>query len=88
MDSEDRTEVSVCIGTFDRAGMPIAITKHLSEFATVAFQSITLNMLLSRCFNLELAEVTYIRNEDGSTIRIERNFKGFIGYLEASNKIN
>jgi hypothetical protein len=84
MDSEDKTEVSVCIGTFDSAGMPVSITKHLSDFATVAFQSITLSMLIARSLNLEPADVVYIHNEDGSTIRIERHLRGFISYLQAS----
>lgn len=84
MTHQDITEVSVCIGTFDPNGIPISIAKHLSDCATVAFQTITLNLLMSRSLNLEPAELAYIHNQDGSTIRIERNLKGFIGYLEAT----
>jgi hypothetical protein len=84
MANEDVTEVSVCIGTFDPNGIPISIAKHLSDCATVAFQSITLNLLLSRSLNMDLADVSYIHSKDGCTIRIERNLKGFIGYLEPS----
>ncbi len=78
---EDITTVSVCIGTFDQAGMPITITRHLSDCATVAFQGITLNLLLSRAFNLEAAETTVIQHQDGSSIRIDRTLKGFTGYV-------
>lgn len=81
---EDNTRVSVCVGTFDQFGMPITITKDLSQFATVAFQAITLNLLLTCSFDFEAAETTLIRHEDGSCIRIERTLKGFTAYLAAS----
>jgi hypothetical protein len=79
---EDTTEVSLCVGTFDSFGIPIAITKPYGDAATVAFQSITLNLLVAQCFNQDPASVAYIYNEDGSRLRIERNLKGFISYLE------
>jgi hypothetical protein len=78
---EDKTTVSVCIGTFDQSGMPIAITKHLSDCATIAFQSITLNLLLARAFDLEAADEIFAYHQDGSTIRIDRTLKGFTGYV-------
>lgn len=84
-EQQDVTEVSMCVGTFDRAGIPISITKQLDDCATVAFQSITLNLLISRCLNLESAKVSYVYCQDGSSLRIERNLKGFVGYLEATN---
>jgi hypothetical protein len=77
---EDNTTVSVCIGTFDPTGIPITITRHLSDCATVAFQAITLNLLLAQAFNLEPAETVEIHHEDGSGLRINRTLKGFIGY--------
>ncbi len=85
MEHEDATAVSACIGTFDNSGIPIVITKQFGDSATVTFQSITLNLLVSRCLNLDPASKSYIRREDGSSIRIERNLKGFIGYLEATD---
>ncbi|MCU0552751.1 MAG: hypothetical protein MUC48_25760 [Leptolyngbya sp. Prado105] len=77
---EENTTVSVCIGTFDAAGIPITITKHLSDCATIAFQSITLNLLLAQVFDLEAAETVQIQHQDGSSLRIERTHKGFTGY--------
>ncbi|MER3435246.1 MAG: hypothetical protein C4288_17975 [Leptolyngbya sp. ERB_1_1] len=59
----------------------IAITKHLSGCTTVAFQAITLNLLLCRLFRLEVAETTFICHLDRSSIRIDRTLKGFIGYV-------
>ena len=78
---EDNTTVSVCIGTFNQIGMPIAITKHFSDCATVAFQAITLNLLLSGAFNLEVADQALTYHQNGSTIRIDRTLKGFTGYV-------
>ncbi|GAP94939.1 hypothetical protein [Leptolyngbya sp. NIES-2104] len=78
---EDNTTVSVCVGTFDQFGMPITITKHLSDCATIAFQTITLNLLLAHALKLEAAETTIIRHTDGSHIRIDRTLKGFTGYV-------
>ncbi|MBE9010433.1 hypothetical protein IQ250_09470 [Pseudanabaenaceae cyanobacterium LEGE 13415] len=78
---EDNTTVSVCVGTFNPLGMPIAITKHLSDCATVAFQAITLNLLLSHAFKLDAAEITVIRHIEGSSIRVDRTLKGFTGYV-------
>jgi hypothetical protein len=85
MNLEDITKISACIGTFDSTGIPISITKQFGDTATVAFQSITLNLLVSRCFNSDPAMTSYIHRGDGSSIRIERNRKGYIGYLEATN---
>ena len=84
MANEELTEVSVCIGTFDPNGIPISIAKHLSDCATVAFQSITLNLLIARSLSTEPADLTYIHSKDGAIIRIERNAKGFVGYLGTS----
>jgi hypothetical protein len=78
---EDNTTVSVCVGTFDQFGMPITITKHLSDCATIAFQAITLNLLISRALGLEAAEATLIHHIEGSTIQIDRTLKGFTGYI-------
>ncbi len=78
---EDNTTVSVCVGTFDQLGMPITITKHLSDCATIAFQTITLNLLLSRAFSLEAAETSFVHHHDRSSIRIDRTLKGFTGYV-------
>lgn len=78
---EDSTTVSVCVGTFDPFGMPITITKHLSDCATIAFQAITLNLLLSHAFKIEAAETTVIRHVEGSSIRIDRTLKGYTGYV-------
>lgn len=78
---EDNTTVSVCVGTFDPFGMPITITKHLSDCATIAFQTITLNLLLAQALKLEAAETAVIRHIDGSSIRVDRTLKGFTGYV-------
>ncbi|KAM3097544.1 hypothetical protein ACKFKG_02360 [Phormidesmis sp. 146-35] len=86
MESEDKTELLVCVGTFDHAGIPITVTKHLSDRATVAFQTISLNMLVANLLDIAPAEVAYVHSKDGTSIKIERNFKGFIGYLQASNQ--
>jgi hypothetical protein len=84
MEHEDKTAVSACIGTFDCSGIPISVTKQFGDNATVTFQSITLNLLVSRCFNSDPAMTSYVHRGDGSSIRIERNRKGYIGYLEAT----
>ena len=82
MEPQDRPEFSVCIGTFDNSGVPIAVSNHMSDWATVAFQAISLNMLLADTLSLPLATVTHIRTKDGVSVRIERNPKGFTGYLD------
>ena len=80
--TDDKTESSICIGTFDSSGIPISVaTKQLSECAIVAFQTISLNRLIARCLSLDSADVTYIHKNDGSSIKIERSLKGFTGYL-------
>lgn len=81
-EAEDITIASLCVGTFDGFGIPITITQPFSDCATVAFQSITLNLLVSRCLNLEPAPTAYVHSQDGSRLRIERNLKGFISYVE------
>ena len=83
MEHQDRTEISVCIGTFDRAGVPIAVSGHMTDWATVAFQAISLNMLLSHTLKLPPANVTRVHTKDGASVRIERNHKGYTGYLDA-----
>jgi hypothetical protein len=82
MEHQDKTEISVCIGTFDTAGVPIAVSGHMSDWATVAFQAISLNMLLAHSLNSPPASVTHIHTKDGASVRIERNHKGFTGYLD------
>ncbi|OLP17119.1 hypothetical protein BST81_17335 [Leptolyngbya sp. 'hensonii'] len=81
MDTE-KTELVVCIGTFDSSGLPITIAKHLADYATVTFQALSLNMLVSRSLALGPMRTTYIRNKDGSVIRVERTARGFTAYLE------
>jgi hypothetical protein len=78
---EENTTVSVCVGTFDPSGIPITMTKHLSDCATIAFQSITLNLLLAKLFDLDAAEAVQIQHQDGSSLRIEKTLKGFTGYV-------
>lgn len=78
---DDTTTVSVCIGTFDPSGIPISMTKHLGDCATIAFQSITLNLLLADAFELEVADTVFIHHQAGSTIRIDRTLKGFTAYI-------
>ncbi|MCY7273687.1 MAG: hypothetical protein LH702_08060 [Phormidesmis sp. CAN_BIN44] len=80
--TDDKTESSICIGTFDCSGIPIAVAKkNLSECAIVAFQTISLNRLIAHCLSLDLANVTYVHKKDGSSIKIERSLKGFTGHL-------
>lgn len=82
-ETSDNTQVAVCIGTFDHSGIPISIAKnYLSSYAAIAFQTISLNMLISRSLALGASRTVYIKNQDGSIIRIERTAKGFVGYLE------
>jgi hypothetical protein len=78
---EENTAVSVCIGTFDPTGIPITITRHLSDATTIGFQAITLNLLLAKAFNLKAAETTEIFHQEGSSIRLDRTLKGFTGYI-------
>ena len=83
--TDDKTESSMCIGTFDSLGIPIAVAKkNLSECATVAFQTISLNRLIASCLSLDPADITYIHKKDGSSIKIERSLNGFTGYLGTS----
>ncbi|MBD1846627.1 hypothetical protein H6F89_25035 [Cyanobacteria bacterium FACHB-63] len=84
---EDNTKASVCVGTFDQFGMPITLTKHLSESATVAFQVITLNVLLASSLGLEVAETTVAYHKNGFCIRIERTLKGFTAFLSESDSV-
>ncbi len=83
--TDDKTESSICIGTFDRSGVPIAVAKkQLNDCAIVAFQTISLNRLIARCLSLDPADITYIHKTDGSSIKIERSPNGFTGYLGTS----
>jgi hypothetical protein len=85
MELEDKTELSVCIGTFDSSGIPISVSKHLGDCATVAFQTISLNMLVARFLEIHPAETVYVHSKDGTSIKIERSLKGFTGYLKTSH---
>jgi hypothetical protein len=78
---DDTTTVSVRIGTFEPSGIPIEMTKHLGEYGTVAFQAITLNLLLAQMFDLEAAGTVYVHHQAGSNIRIDRTLKGFTAYV-------
>jgi hypothetical protein len=86
MESEDKTELSICIGTFDNSGIPISVAKNLSDCATVAFQTISLNMLVANLLEISPAEIAYVHSRDGTSIKIERNLRGFVGYLETSEQ--
>jgi hypothetical protein len=86
MEAEDKTELLVCVGTFDESGIPISVVKHLSDCATVAFQMISLNMLVANLLEIAPAEIAYVHNKNGTSIKIERNLRGFVGYLEASGE--
>lgn len=81
--SGERTEFAVCIGTFDNAGIPISINKNLSDLASVAFQVISLQMLVACSLELGHMRTGYVHHTDGSVLRIERNNKGFVCYLES-----
>ncbi|MDX2097132.1 MAG: hypothetical protein SFW36_05095 [Leptolyngbyaceae cyanobacterium bins.59] len=84
MDSTDKTtQVGNCIGTFDNSGFPITTSKNFSNYATVTFQAISLNMLVTRSIGLGPMKTTYIRHKNGSAIRIERNNHGFVAYWES-----
>ncbi len=82
MEPQNRSKTPICIGTFDNAGVPIAISAHMNDWATITFQAISLNILLSRCLNLQPANVTLVYTKASSSVRIERNHKGFTGYLD------
>lgn len=82
MESGEKTRVAVRIATFDSSGFPVNIAKNLGIHATVTFQIILLEMLISRSLDLGQSKVIYIRCKDNSLIRVERTLKGFVGYLE------
>ncbi|MBW4518312.1 MAG: hypothetical protein KME16_01080 [Scytolyngbya sp. HA4215-MV1] len=86
MELESQNRCAFRIGVFDNSGFPISISKNSSAYATVAFQVISLEILLSRSLELGGAKFVHVRNEDGSKIRIEKTLEGFIGYLEAEEK--
>jgi hypothetical protein len=79
----DNESTLVCIGKFDPNGIPIITSRHLSQYATATFQAISLKKMLAQVLqSTEPLEVAYIRHQDGTTIRIDRNAEGFIAYLE------
>lgn len=82
MESEAKTEISVCIGTFDPSGIPISVSKHSGDRATVALQTISLNLLVAHFLKIEPAEVAFANHSDGTSIKIEQTLKGFTAYLE------
>lgn len=82
MNTDDRMEVVSCIGTFDNSGFPISTSKSFSDYATVTFQALSLNMLIARSMGLGAMKTSYVKHKNGSSIRIERNHNGFIAYLE------
>ncbi|MGI0493767.1 hypothetical protein ACN4EG_18450 [Alkalinema pantanalense CENA528] len=81
MDFTDQENTLVCVGQFDPSGLPIMTSRHLSQYATVAFQVISLKTLLERSLPSENLQTAYIHHEDGSSIKIERSRDGFVAYL-------
>ena len=86
MELENQNGCASRIGVFDNSGFPISISKNSSAYATVAFQVISLEILISRSLELGGAKFVQVRNENGSNIRIEKTLKGFIGYLEVGEQ--
>jgi hypothetical protein len=85
----DNESTLVCIGKFDPAGVPIITSRHLSSYATATFQAISLKKMMGQVLqSSEALEVAYIRHQDGTTIRIDRNEEGFIAYLERPEEPN
>jgi hypothetical protein len=79
----DNESTLVCIGKFDPAGIPIITSRHLSSYATATFQAISLKKMIAQVLqSSDSLDVAYIRHQDGTTIRIDRNVEGFIAYLE------
>lgn len=85
MDFMDQDNTLVCVGQFDSSGLPIMTSRHLSQYATVAFQVITLKTLFERSLPSEDLQTAYIRHDDGSSIKIERSRDGFVAYLVPSD---
>lgn len=78
---EDQETTLACIGKFDQSGLPIVTSRHLSPYATVTFQVLTLKTLFERSIAAEPLQSVYINHEDGSRIRIDRTPDGFVAYL-------
>jgi hypothetical protein len=80
----DDDSTLACVGKFDPQGVPIVTSRHLSQEAMVTFQAISLHRLLGEMIEgipQEPLETIYIRHENGSTVRVDRNFDGFIAYI-------
>jgi hypothetical protein len=73
----------VCVGKFDRNGVPLFTSRHLSQHATVTFQGITIAQMVSRLVKSEVLKTGRISHEDGSVIRLEHSPEGFVAYLES-----
>jgi hypothetical protein len=84
MEFDDSTTL-ICVGKFDANGMPLILSRHLSQQATVTFQAISLEQVLREVLGQEEGiQGLSINHRDGSSIRIDRNSEGFIAYLEPS----
>lgn len=78
----DDSATLICVGKFDLKGLPLVMSRHLSQQATVTFQALSLEGLLSEALQQEQIEGLIIHHQDGSLIRVDRNHEGFIAYLE------
>jgi hypothetical protein len=78
----DDSATLVCVGKFDAKGLPLVMSRHLSQYATVTFQALSLEAVLSEALQQEQIEGLLIHSKDGTSIRVDRNHEGFIAYLE------
>ncbi|NJM49352.1 MAG: hypothetical protein HC860_26865 [Alkalinema sp. RU_4_3] len=81
----DDSATLVCVGKFDAKGLPLVMSRHLSQQATVTFQALSLDALLSEALQQEQIEGLLIHSKDGTSIRVDRNHEGFIAYLEQTH---
>jgi hypothetical protein len=81
----DDSVTLVCVGKFDSKGLPLVMSRHLSQQATVTFQALSLDAVLSEALEQEQIEGLLIHSKDGTSIRVDRNHEGFIAYLEQTN---
>jgi hypothetical protein len=75
----------VCVGKFDLNGVPNVTSRHLSQQATVTFQTITLAQMLRELVKNEQLVEAHVYHEDGTKIRVDRSAEGFVAYLEETD---
>lgn len=83
---EQNDDTLTYVGRFDEDGVPIVVSRYLSEYASVAFQVLSLANLMEHCIQPGPLQEIWVDYTDETLVGVVPDVEGFLAYYKAEPK--